>query len=608
MELKKHSFIIILLLIFPVFFACARTPREAVPAAGAEPVLEESRLQEFPEEPAGNVAVEEEEESEEAVPPAAGEASTEENAGNAEAAEEEIPLVEPKKTEVRKAYVEPTLKILIIRETDSIVLKSDAEMTLRFDGRTLKIGPDENVKFKRRSARVGVETYPVGIATFRGTEYEKAVQFAEKWRRDGYTVRIIKAGGPFVHDDGTVVDTTVYWVALGSFKKKEQAERFRNKMNTWGLSAWVMDESVLNPKGNVEIVDADGNILAYADSHVTLAGEKPLEIKNVPFGDGFWNSGRCEDRSYLSPLEIFIDKQGGLSAINLVNLEEYVKGVVPVEIRLKAPDEALKAQAISARTEALAKLGIKHVFDPYDFCASQHCQEFGGLARRTERTDNAVDATRGMVLMRGDTLIDAVYSANCGGHTENNENVWSSRPEKTLRGVSELFSNPDSFDSPIPSSQLAKWLKTTPHAYCADPRAGSVHNFRWRVSFTAKKMNRAVNRYYRVGTVKDIRVLRRGVSGRALRVRIVGSRDSVTIYKELEIRRVLGHLKSTMFLLEIRRDSSGNPTSFRFRGGGWGHGVGMCQAGAEGMALRGFSCDAILKHYFTGAEIKQLYK
>jgi len=605
----KRNHIVFLPFVLLLFFACARRQTAVAPPSPVDdgPVVEESCVAEpVPDQTAADAdASDVGEELIEAVDEALIEEVTDEEAD--EGTDEEIQVVEPKKIEPREAFVEPTLKIQILKEADSILVTSESEMYLNFDSKTMKVEPGRRIRFRLRSARVGVQMYPVGVATFRGSEYEKALQFAEKWKSDGYTVRLIKAGGPFVHADGSVMDTTVYWVALGSFKKKADAEAFRDKMNRWGHSAWIIDESVLNPKGNIEILDGTDTVYSYADSHVALTADQPIEVHNVPFGDGFWVSGNCENRRYISPLEIFIDKHGKLSAINLVTLEEYVKGVVPVEIRLNAPDEALKVQAIAARTEALAKLGIKHVFDPFDFCASQHCQEFGGLARRTVRTDAAVDATRGLVLMREGRLIDAVYSANCGGHTEHNENVWSSRPAASLRGVSELFSNPESFDSPLKDSQLASWLKCTPRAYCADPRAGSSKNFRWHVSFTAKQMNAAVNKYYKVGTVKDIKVLKRGVSGRALRVRIVGSRDIAVIYKELEIRRVLGKLKSTMFVLEIKKDSAGNPVRFNFLGGGWGHGVGMCQAGAEGMALQGFQHDAILKHYFTGAEIVKLY-
>ena len=521
--------------------------------------------------------------------------------------EVEIPVIEPKKIEPRKAYIEPVIKVQVLGQASSIRVVSEQELRMSFGNNFLKIEPGEEITFKPRSARVSVRSYAVGIGTFDGDEYDKALELAEEWKRKKYTVRLIKAGGPLVQADGTISDTTLYWVALGRFKDEQTAEKFKDKMFSWGVSAWVIDESLVGPRGNIEVLSKNGHPRAYADSRIYISANSAIQIFNVPFGHGFWSSGNREHRRYTSPIEIIIDKRGKLAAINEVKMEEYVKGIVPVEIRLTAHDEALKTQAVAARTEAIAKLGIQHVFDPYDFCASQHCQEYGGLTRRTPRTDAAVDATLGQVLMRDGALIDAVYSANCGGHTEHNNYVWSSRPNKALRGISDLYSNPESFDSPVPSSQLRKWLTGTPRAYCGDPKVGDRRKFRWSVKFSPDKLSKMVNKHRRVGDVKDIKILNRGVSGRAIRMKIVGSRDVAIINKELQIRRVLGGLKSSMFVVDTTRNSSGDPTLFTLHGGGWGHGVGMCQTGAEGMALREFEYSQILKHYYSGVEIKKLY-
>jgi len=519
----------------------------------------------------------------------------------------DIPIVEPKKVEPRKAYIEPVIKVQILWEASSIRIGCDEELSLTFGNNLMKIGAGSRITFKPRSAKVSVRSYTVGIATFNTDEYDEAHSLAEEWKRKGYTVRIIKAGGPLVQADGTVSDTTIYWIALGAFKSENAAEMFKDKMFSWGVSAWVIDESLLGPRGNIEVLDENGHARAYADSRIHISSDAPIQIYDVPFGHGFWSSGNREHRQYTSPIEIIVDKRGKLAAINQVEMEEYIKGIVPVEIRLKAHDEALKTQAVAARTEAIAKLGIKHVYDPFDFCASQHCQEFGGLTRRTSRTDAAVEATRGQVLMRDGSLVDAVYSANCGGHTEHNEMVWSSRPDRSLRGISDLYSNPESFSSPIASRQLRKWLAGTPKAYCADSRVGSNGKFRWAARYSRSDLSRIVNKHRRVGDIMDIRILKRGVSGRALQMKIVGTRDVAIINKELQIRRVLGGLKSSMFIVDIKRDSSRAPISFIFTGGGWGHGVGMCQSGAEGMALRGFGYSEILAHYFAEAEIRKLY-
>jgi SpoIID/LytB domain protein len=538
-------------------------------------------------------------------------AQQEKTSGEAETKNPEpapVPVVATEKTRPQKADVEPTVKVQLFGGASSIMLRSPSEMRMSFGANTLKVKPHSCIQFKPRSARISVRSYAVGVATYHADEYDAALRAAEKWKKDGYTVRLIKAGGPLIQADGTVTDTTVYWVALGIFKDKNGAERLRDKLFGWGISCWVIDESVLNPSGNIELVGEKDKTYAYADSLVTIESRSSIEIFDVPFGHGFWDSGHRENRSYSSPIKIMVDPKGKLAAINELELEEYVKGIIPVEIRLSAHDEAMKAQAVAARTESLAKIKIQHAFDPYDFCASQHCQEFGGLARRTQRTNAAVDATRGQVLMHNGSLVDAVYSANCGGHTEHNEDVWSSRPNMVLRGISDLYSNPESFDSPIQESQLDLWLKTVPRAYCADRRVDPNGNFRWKIRYRARELDTVVSKYRGVGNVRDMRVLGRGVSGRAKTLKIVGTRGAFIINKELKIRQILGGLKSSMFVIDISRDSSGDPTYFTFYGGGWGHGVGMCQAGAEGMALRGFKYPEILKHYFTGADIKDLYE
>jgi len=590
-----------------LFFITASCVRDPVPAGVAEeatkPTIPSNKIQSAaPSNPI--VESKKEPAASESVKKSAEEKAKEETKAGKKI---DIPVVEPREGKPRKVYLEPTVRVMIFGESSLIRLGSKGALALSFGENTMKVAPGSLIQFKPRSARVGVRSFTVGIATYEADEYNDAVTFAETWKREGYTVRLIKAGGPLVQADGSIADTTVYWVALGVFKEKESAEKFKDKMFQRGISCWVIDESVLGPRGNIEMTDAKGHPRAYADSRVTIASTSPITIFDVPFGNGFWDSGNREDRSFLSPIEVIIDKKGMLAVINEVKLEEYIKGVLPVEIRLKAPDETMKAQAVSARTESLAKLGIHHVYDPYDFCASQHCQEFGGLARRTRRTDAAVNNTRGQVLMRDGSLVDAVYSANCGGHTENNENVWSSRPDKSLRGVPDLHRNPGAYDSPIPASQLNDWLNGFPFAYCADSRASARHHFRWKVRYSAGEIDSLVSKHRNLGSIRDIKVLQRGISGRAMRIKIVGSRDIAIINKELQIRRVLGGLKSSMFIVDIKRDSSGSPTSFEFIGGGWGHGVGMCQSGAEGMAYQGFRYREILSHYYSGGEIRQLY-
>jgi SpoIID/LytB domain protein len=324
-----------------------------------------------------------------------------------------------------------------------------------------------------------------------------------------------------------------------------------------------------------------------------------IKIHDVPYGVGFSWEGR-EDRLYRGKIEVNLNKKGRICVINEIELEEYLLGIVPSEVSSQAPIEILKAQCIAARGEAVAKIGKRHLADPYDFCSLQHCQVYSGIKLESPSTNKAVKETVGKILVDKFGIIDTVYSANCGGHTECNENVWASRKNPALRGVPDF--NPEEFKSPITEREIEQWLTSPPEAYCSKAK-----NFRWEVTYTQDELNQLVNKWREVGEVRDIILRDRGVSGRLKSIKIIGTDDTYTIYKELPIRKVLGNLPSAMFILRIDRDEEGFPIQFRFIGGGWGHGVGMCQAGAVGMAKIGKTYNEILTHYYSGSKIIKLY-
>jgi SpoIID/LytB domain protein len=266
--------------------------------------------------------------------------------------------------------------------------------------------------------------------------------------------------------------------------------------------------------------------------------------------------------------------------------------------------EALKAQAVTARSNVLAQIGARHLTDPFMLCAEVHCQAYRGDAARTPRTDEAVRATRGEALFgREDgVLVDAVYSAMCGGHGEHNDHVWGSAPSASLRG------RPD-----LPEEAAARWagglaapgrlepfLADAGDAYCRRPAAAPAGRFRWERRFTAGQLDLAVAPLG-VGHVSALEVTARGVSGRARVLRVVGDRGHAEVSGELRIRRLLGNLPSAMFVVERAADG------VVLRGGGWGHGAGMCQWGAVGRAEAGQGYREILRAYYSGAEVARFY-
>jgi len=265
------------------------------------------------------------------------------------------------------------------------------------------------------------------------------------------------------------------------------------------------------------------------------------------------------------------------------------------------PAEALKAQAVAARSELLASPGGKHALEGFDFCGCEHCRAYLGSGGRHPESDRAVRDTAGLVLLLEGRIVSTVFSANCGGWTEDNEAVWSSPPSPALRNVPDFPPGKNPASRGIDKYGVAKWLKGAPPAYCS----ANKKNFRWTQRFSARELAATVNKKYPVGDIRAIELGDRGASGRLKWVKIVGSKKTEIVRKELNIRLAFGGLPSAMFVVETGGPRKA-PTAFAFFGGGRGHGVGLCQDGAHGMALAGKNHLEILKHYFAQTQIVKL--
>ena len=281
--------------------------------------------------------------------------------------------------------------------------------------------------------------------------------------------------------------------------------------------------------------------------------------------------------------------------------------MVPSEIFAKAHLEALKAQAVTARGEVLAKIGARHLGDPYLLCSEQHCQVYKGISAELPGPSAAVDATRGEALFAaggGSKLVDSVYSAVCGGFTENNDAVWGGPPDPSLRGRPDFDTRSPKmrvFLNGIGEALVGRFVRLDPvPSYCAVSGFAKPEKVRWRKAFSQKDVDE-ICLPLNVGSVKRLAVEGRGVSGRARALRIEGSKATARVYGELPIRKLFRNLNSGMFVVARQ----GN--EWLFTGGGWGHGSGMCQTGAVGRAERGAKYRAILGWYYSGATPVRIY-
>ena len=426
------------------------------------------------------------------------------------------------------------------------------------------------------------------VASFAPSETDKLQAELARWRAKKVQTRTFEIGALFAVK-GQVLDSRRVLVAAAG--------------TTGGTP---FPELVERPRGTVEAVDERG-VVVRNDSILWF---EPGPSGLIALADVDNEHGGKETRKYWGKLYVTVDNAGQLAVVNAVPEDKLLAGLVPAEMSASSPPEALKAQAVAARNELLAKIGTRHLTDPYRLCATQHCQVYAGAGREDARATAAVRATRGELLVHDDSggLVDAVYSASCGGHGEHNENVWGGAADPSLRGHLDgdaaLRARLPRFAS-IGETELRAWLAMGPSPdgpWCARPKEAQV-NFRWQKAIDVAALEARAG----VGRLRELTVVERGVSGRATRMKLVGDGGAKEVRGELEIRRALGNLKSAMFVLDVARDAGGHVTSLSATGGGHGHGVGMCQVGAVGMAAAGHRYDEILRQYYSGAHLRKLY-
>ena len=372
---------------------------------------------------------------------------------------------------------------------------------------------------------------------------------------------------------------------------------------------------IIERTGEILILKNESNKELLRGSSLSITNNeknKPIEISQVPYGIGWWWEG-TEDRAYLGDLVFHINTAGFIDVINRLDLETYLYGVVPSEIGVTSPLEALKAQAVCARSEAMIGLETgKYAGPHYDLTSDVMCQVYSGIRNANDAVRSAVDGTRGEVLTCGDTIISAYYASNCGGHTESIEYVWPDRSEPKTYWSGKRDMDMSCTMDLTQADDIRTWVEDAPDAWCKPSSSTpewSRENYRWKRSFSPDVLTIALAKEHKdLGRVYDIIPLERGVSGRIYDILFVGDKGYCRVQGELNIRRLWDPpLKSSCFVVDKIGPVS-EPVSFILSGAGWGHGVGMCQTGAIAMAGAGRKYSDILSHYFKDTHIQRKYR
>jgi stage II sporulation protein D len=370
-------------------------------------------------------------------------------------------------------------------------------------------------------------------------------------------------------------------------------------------------------------------------------------VRDVTIGIQFhWE--RKEDQRFPGSL-LLLAEGGTLTAVNIVSVEDYLASVISSEMSAGSSLNLLQAHAITSRSWLLAQLeksratkaqplpdahGVENDaqrirwYDRkdharFDVCADDHCQRYQGVTRAyADAVRRSVLGTRGRVLMYAGRICDARFSKSCGGITEPFHTVWEREPHPYLVSVAD--SDTDGAPPDVSASPAAEaWIRNSPPAFCntADARILSqvlvaydretTDFYRWTAEVAQEELAAIIRQKSGIdfGAIRALVPVERGPSGRLTLLRIIGEKRSLTVGKELEIRRTLSrtHLYSAAFVVDAIGDPGAPPSRFLFRGAGWGHGVGLCQIGAAVMGERGYPPEAILTHYFRGADIRPAY-
>lgn len=408
--------------------------------------------------------------------------------------------------------------------------------------------------------------------------------------------------------------------------------------------------------GEQEVEFSEGGVLWNGNQYSSLtfhpqSADASFSLSDVTIGVNFhWE--RKETQTFLGTLR-FVVESDKICAINELPVEKYLESVISSEMSATSSLELLKAHAVISRSWLLAQMKKRrdvaesgnnffsftkkedmlirwydredHTI--FDVCADDHCQRYQGITKETSpHVAEAIRQTKGQVLLDGDEICDARFSKCCGGVTEEFQYCWEDTPKNYLTAVRDIALG---IESTLPNltneEEAEKWIRFNPPAFCntQDKRILSqvlndydqetVDFYRWKVTLTQEKLQQLIADRLKIdlGSILDMKSVERGTSGRISKLQIVGTEKTFTIGKELEIRRTLSdsHLLSSAFIVDkYDIDEQGVPQRFELIGAGWGHGVGLCQIGAAVMGEEGYLYDAILLHYYQGAEIKKLYK
>ncbi|MFU8802536.1 MAG: SpoIID/LytB domain-containing protein, partial [Bradymonadaceae bacterium] len=343
---------------------------------------------------------------------------------------------------------------------------------------------------KMTDSRAGEYKHWVVVDRLAMAQRARGAEVTNQWTQRGFIPQTFEVGGLFaVH--GQVFDSRVVLVCVGGTATLAEAQRIRTQLEArFGIAGSIHSERLKFPSGMLTLTGA-GQEISIQHRDVMWVGPLPGREENIAYTipgiKKSYDAGE-ETRRYTGTLIFAPDRTGKIAVINSLGAEKILKGVVPAEIYASAPAGALQAQAIAARNEMLAAIGVRNLADPFMLRSDVMDQVYAGIDAEDPRTSKAVDATRGEVMLYGNQIVNAVYSSNAAGFTENNENVWDGEPRPHLRGRPDAPDDkvPARFKKGITEANLQAFLDSDFPAHSKTAPVSSAQLYRWTRSVEAK--------------------------------------------------------------------------------------------------------------------------
>jgi len=440
----------------------------------------------------------------------------------------------------------------------------------------------ENIQVVTDKFTPAVTKYKLSFQEISHSQLKSYTILVDEWKkRTGKNVTIYVTGAIFSINKSRI-DNREYFITMEELLEKKAALKlltnFRARYPSYNISLIPILTSTSSSKATVKT--ERGSFKCTNSIELFLKGSLVIDE------DKYENSGNF----FIVPAS-----RRNISLAKEASIEKLVQRILPGEMYLSAPLDTLKAQAVAARTDIFMQLGKRHVSQPWHICSEVHCQKVIWGKKIQKKFLQAVNETKGeIILYDGSYVARAPYCSSAGGHTEDIRNVWFTAEKKYLKGIWDG-------DKPLNldlrrESDLATFLNTD----YGEDNIKMNKRHRWKKEITFEEMDKHLQRF-KLGKIKKLVAIKRGVSGRIYKMRFEGTKGKKTIHGELNIRRLLGNMNSSSFIVRKLRNK------WAFKGMGWGHGVGMSQIGAISLGRKGKTYKYILKRYYPGTEVKSLY-